>query len=75
MVNPTPIVWWGLETNCKGQIQKLVGENGNYKMILVVRYGPGGDNYSKEGKYYRMQIVVYPTEKKTVIMEERVYRW
>jgi len=73
-VSPSPIVWWGIETNYKGEIQKLTGENGNYKMILVVKYG-AGSSYDKAGSFGRMQIVVSPSAKKTIIMGERIYSW
>ena len=72
---PTPIVWWGIETNYKGEIQKLVAEDGRYKMMLVVKYGPGGEPYVKEGDFDRMQIMVFPGERKTVIMGERILKW
>lgn len=74
-VKPTPIVWWGIETDYKGEIQKLVADDGRYKLMLVVKYGPGGEPYEKEGEYGRMQLMVFPNEKKTTIMGERVYRW
>lgn len=74
-IKPTPIVWWGIENDYKGEIQKLVAEDGRYKMILVAKYGPGGEPYVKEGDFDRMQIMVFPGERKTVIMGERIYKW
>lgn len=74
-VKPTPIVWWGIETNYKGEIQKLVAEDGRYKMMLVAKYGTGGEPYVKEGDFDRMQIMVFPDERKTVIMGERILKW
>lgn len=74
-VKPTPIVWWGIETDYKGDIQKLVADDGRYKLMLVVKYGHGGEPYAKEGEFDRMQLMVFPGERKTVIMGERIYKW
>lgn len=66
-VAPSPFEWWGIETNYKGEIPKLTGETGNYKMILGVKY--------KDGTYGRMQVVVMPGDRKSLIMGERELNW
>lgn len=66
-VAPTPIVWWGIETNYKGEIQKLVGETGNYKMIIAVKYD--------DGTFDRLQTVVLPGERKSYLLGERIMSW
>ena len=71
---PTPISWWGIETNYKGEIQKLEGA-GNYKMMLVVKFGPNAGQFDQEDTYERMQIAIDNTNKRSIILGERVYNW
>lgn len=66
-VAPDPLTWWGIETNYKGEVQKITYENGNQKMILVVKYNTG--------EYDRMEVGVFTSENKSVIMGERILYW
>jgi hypothetical protein len=66
-VSPDPIKKWGIETNYKGEVQKLVvGEN--EKLILLIEY--------ENGTTQRMEAVVLKTpQRKIVIMGERIKTW
>jgi hypothetical protein len=66
-VPPTPIKWWGLETNYKGEIHKLTGPTGNYQYIVAVEYA--------DGTFDRMQCTVDLANHKTYLLGERVLSW
>lgn len=59
--------WWGVETNYKGEIQKVIGETGSYKLIIAMKY--------KNGTYKRSQAVVVPEKRKTYFLGERILSW
>lgn len=67
MVAPDEFEWWGLETNYKGEVQKLTGATGAYSMILAVKY--------KKGNYDRMSVTVSPNDRKTYLLGERILTW
>jgi hypothetical protein len=48
-------------------VQKLDGENGSYKLIIAVQYA--------DGEWDRMSAVVFPADRKTYIMGERLLTW
>lgn len=59
--------WWGIETNYKGEIQKVTGDTGSYKLIVAMKY--------KDGTYKRSQVVVVPEKRTTYFMSERILKW
>lgn len=59
--------WWGVETNYKGEIQKVIGDTGSYKLIVAMKY--------KDGTYKRSQVVVVPEKRTTYFMSERILKW
>jgi hypothetical protein len=59
--------WWGVETNYKGEVQKVTYENGSYKLIIAMKY--------KNGTYDRSQAVVVPEKRKTYFLGERILSW
>lgn len=66
-VAPDELEWWGVETNYKGEIQKITADTGNYKIIIAMKF--------KNGKYQRSQTVVVPANRKTYFLGERILSW
>lgn len=62
-----PVLWWGIETNYKGEVTKITGPTGNYKFIVSMRLA--------NEQYDRAEMVVSLTDKKTIIRGERVFSW
>src|SRR5690606_11295061 len=67
MVPADELEWWGIETDYKGEIQKVTGDKGKYKLIIAMKY--------KNGKYDRAQVVVNPEQRKTYFLGERILSW
>jgi len=59
--------WWGVETNYKGEIQKVTGDTGSYKIIIAMKH--------KNGQYQRSQAVVVLEKRKTYFLGERILSW
>lgn len=59
--------WWGVETNFKGEVQKVTGDTGSFKVIIAMKH--------KNGQYQRSQAVVVPEKRTTYFMGERILKW
>ncbi|MBW3545947.1 MAG: hypothetical protein KY428_10180, partial [Bacteroidetes bacterium] len=68
-----PVEFW-VQTDEKGEIQKETGPTGNYRMILIVKYGSNGESGWKganAGTFTRISVAVAKDMGYAIILGER----